>query len=198
MFMTSDTLMTSLPLNGLLQFGVNLEIAAKNSSVRKRVNRESSKRIDAAGDNYGTEMVPKIAVVPNDLRDLDDDETGEKQLSKTWTEEENEYLLSDRENIDEINYGGHHETTENGSQLHVANGDLTYDESSDQFVPLLKEHSHDEFDTEITGLGDSSLKEGSFTIGLQVFFPFLIAGFGTVSAGILLDVVQVSRRQGNV
>ena len=191
MFMTSDTLMTSLPLNGLLQFGVNLEIAAKNSSVRKRVNRESSKRI---GENYGTEMVPKIAVVPNDLRDLDDDETGEKQLSKTWTEEENEYLLSDRENIDEINYGGHHETTTNGSQLHVANGDLTYDESSDQFVPLLKEHSHDEFDTEITGLGDSSLKEGSFTIGLQVFFPFLIAGFGTVSAGILLDAVQVSRR----
>lgn len=190
MFMTSDTLMTSLPLNGLLQFGVNLEIAAKNSSVRKRVNRESSKRIDGAGENYGTEMVPKIAVVPNDLRDLDDDETGEKQLSKTWTEEENEYLLSDRENIDEINYGGHHETTKNGSQLHVANGDLTYDESSDQFVPLLKEHSHDEFDTEITGLGDSSLKEGSFTIGLQVFFPFLIAGFGTVSAGILLDVVQ--------
>ena len=198
MFMTSDTLMTSLPLNGLLQFGVNLEIAAKNSSVRKRVNRESSKRIDGAGENYGTEMVPKIAVVPNDLRDLDDDETGEKQLSKTWTEEENEYLLSDSENIDEINYGGHHETTKNGSQLHVANGDLTYDESSDQFVPLVKEHCHDEFDTEITGLGDSSLKEGSFTIGLQVFFPFLIAGFGTVSAGILLDVVQVSRRQGNV
>ena len=189
MFMTSDTLMTSLPLNGLLQFGVNLEIAAKNSSVRKRVNRESSKRIDGAGENYGTEMVPKIAVVPNDLRDLDDDETGEKQLSKTWTEEENEYLLSDR---------GHHETTKNGSQLHVANSDLTYDESSDQFVPLLKEHRHDEFDTEISGLGDSSLKEGSFTIGLQVFFPFLIAGFGTVSAGILLDVVQVSRRQGNV
>ena len=186
MFMTSDTLMTSLPLNGLLQFGVNLEIAAKNSSVRKRVNRESSKRIDGACENYGTEMVPKIAVVPNDLRDLDDDETGEKQLSKTWTEEENEYLLSDRENIDEINYGGHHETTKNG--------DLTYDESSDQFVPLLKEHRHDEFDTEISGLGDSSLKEGSFTIGLQVFFPFLIAGFGTVSAGILLDVVQVSRR----
>lgn len=187
MFMTSDTLMTSLPLNGLLQFGVNLEIAAKNSSVRKRVNRESSKRI---GENYGTEMVPKIAVVPNDLRDLDDDETGEKQLSKTWTEEENEYLLSDRVNIDGINCGGRHETTKNG--------DLTYDESSDQFVPLLKEHRHDEFDTEITGLGNSSLKEGSFTIGLQVFFPFLIAGFGTVSAGILLDAVQVSRRQGNV
>lgn len=35
-------------------------------------------------------------------------------------------------------------------------------------------------------------KENSIMIALQVFFPFLIAGFGTVFAGLLLDVVQVN------
>lgn len=36
-----------------------------------------------------------------------------------------------------------------------------------------------------------SLKETSFSIGLQVVFPFLLAGFGTVAAGMVLDIVQV-------
>lgn len=35
-------------------------------------------------------------------------------------------------------------------------------------------------------------KETMLTIALQVFVPFLIAGFGTVGAGLVLDVVQVS------
>lgn len=34
------------------------------------------------------------------------------------------------------------------------------------------------------------LKESSFSIGLQVVFPFLLAGFGTVAAGMVLDIVQ--------
>uniref|UniRef100_A0A674NH83 Solute carrier family 41 member n=1 Tax=Takifugu rubripes TaxID=31033 RepID=A0A674NH83_TAKRU len=34
------------------------------------------------------------------------------------------------------------------------------------------------------------LKESSLTIGLQVVFPFLLAGFGTVAAGMVLDIVQ--------
>jgi len=34
---------------------------------------------------------------------------------------------------------------------------------------------------------------GSSKMVVQVFLPFLIAGFGTVSAGILLDVVQVTK-----
>uniref|UniRef100_A0A8C7XM16 Solute carrier family 41 member n=1 Tax=Oryzias sinensis TaxID=183150 RepID=A0A8C7XM16_9TELE len=33
-------------------------------------------------------------------------------------------------------------------------------------------------------------KESSFSIGLQVVFPFLLAGFGTVAAGMVLDIVQ--------
>lgn len=36
------------------------------------------------------------------------------------------------------------------------------------------------------------LKETSFSIGLQVVVPFLLAGFGTVAAGMVLDIVQVS------
>ena len=37
------------------------------------------------------------------------------------------------------------------------------------------------------------LKETSFSIGLQVVFPFLLAGFGTVAAGMVLDIVQVRK-----
>ncbi|MGH0174386.1 UNVERIFIED_CONTAM: hypothetical protein FKN15_007942 [Acipenser sinensis] len=36
------------------------------------------------------------------------------------------------------------------------------------------------------------LKETSFSIGLQVLVPFLLAGFGTVGAGIVLDIVQAN------
>ncbi|XP_045885404.1 solute carrier family 41 member 2-like isoform X2 [Micropterus dolomieu] len=36
------------------------------------------------------------------------------------------------------------------------------------------------------------LKETSFSIGLQVVFPFLLAGFGTVAAGMVLDIVQAN------
>ena len=38
---------------------------------------------------------------------------------------------------------------------------------------------------------DPSDNESSFAICIQVFIPFLIAGFGTVGAGLVLDVVQV-------
>uniref|UniRef100_A0A8I3S6B6 Solute carrier family 41 member n=1 Tax=Canis lupus familiaris TaxID=9615 RepID=A0A8I3S6B6_CANLF len=38
----------------------------------------------------------------------------------------------------------------------------------------------------------SPLKETSFSIGLQVLFPFLLAGFGTVAAGMVLDIVQAN------
>lgn len=41
-------------------------------------------------------------------------------------------------------------------------------------------------------IDDPSEHESSFTICIQVFIPFLIAGFGTVGAGLVLDVVQVS------
>lgn len=43
----------------------------------------------------------------------------------------------------------------------------------------------------------SPLKETSFSIGLQVLFPFLLAGFGTVAAGMVLDIVQVGPGEGS-
>uniref|UniRef100_A0A8C5P758 Solute carrier family 41 member n=1 Tax=Leptobrachium leishanense TaxID=445787 RepID=A0A8C5P758_9ANUR len=36
------------------------------------------------------------------------------------------------------------------------------------------------------------LKETSFSIGMQVLFPFILAGFGTVAAGMVLDIVQAN------
>ena len=36
------------------------------------------------------------------------------------------------------------------------------------------------------------IKETFWTISVQVFFPFLIAGLGMVGAGLVLDIVQVS------
>ncbi len=39
---------------------------------------------------------------------------------------------------------------------------------------------------------EESIEETPLTILLQVVFPFLIAGFGMVAAGVLLDTVQVN------
>ncbi len=53
--------------------------------------------------------------------------------------------------------------------------------------------SNDSDDTSIDQSPEplAPLKETSFSIGLQVVFPFLLAGFGTVAAGMVLDIVQV-------
>lgn len=40
-------------------------------------------------------------------------------------------------------------------------------------------------------LQDPQKEETYFSIAIQVFIPFLIAGFGMVGAGLVLDVVQV-------
>ncbi|XP_020600553.1 solute carrier family 41 member 1-like isoform X2 [Orbicella faveolata] len=169
--------MTSLPLNGLLQYSVNLEIASKNKSLRKRV--KSATKGDE--ENQSSKMVPKIAVVLNDEEDINDDGFGQRHnMSNTWTEKDdvefNEGTIRNKHNGDIAATHG------------ILNGDVF--PSSDQRSPLLGEHNDDELQTEIAETGDTRFEEGSFSIGLQVFFPFLIAGFGTVSAGILLDVVQ--------
>lgn len=170
--------MTSLPVNGLLQYGVNLEIASKNKSLRKRV--KSSKGDD--GENQSSKMVPKIAVVSNDEEDINDDGYGERHdLSNAWTEK------------DDVEFSEGKNRSKDNDDIATTHGILNGDvfQSSDQLSPLLGEQRDDELQTEIAGTRDTRFEEGSFTIGLQVFFPFLIAGFGTVSAGILLDVVQV-------
>lgn len=50
----------------------------------------------------------------------------------------------------------------------------------------------DDTSTDQSPVPPPPLKETSFSIGLQVVFPFLLAGFGTVAAGMVLDIVQVS------
>lgn len=176
--------MTSLPLNGLLQCGVNLEIASKNKSLRKRVKGT------AKGDeqeNQSSKMVPKIALVLNEEENINDDSYGERHsLSNVWTERDDVELSEGKIRLK--HNGDTASTNDHGTCM--LNGDVF--PSSDQHSPLLGELNDDEIQTEIAGTGDTGFEEGSFTIGLQVFFPFLIAGFGTVSAGILLDVVQVS------
>ena len=44
---------------------------------------------------------------------------------------------------------------------------------------------------EVDDKDDSGQEETSFTIAFEVLIPFLIAGLGTVGAGLLLDKVQV-------
>lgn len=38
-------------------------------------------------------------------------------------------------------------------------------------------------------------EETWFEIALQVFFPYIVAGFGTVGAGMVLDVIQVRKTE---
>lgn len=177
--------MNSLSVTGLFQYCVNLEIATKETSVRKRVKSKFVSKGDDVG-KQATGMVPKIAVVSYDEEGLSDRENGQSHhLLNEWTESRED------ESFENKHFGKRNGDISNLSSSHEhLNGDISY-ENSDQRIPLLQEEGIDEFKTDIVGSSDTNVEEGSFTIGLQVFFPFLIAGFGTVSAGILLDVVQV-------
>ena len=65
---------------------------------------------------------------------------------------------------------------------------LTEDE-----VPLTLESQQDSEDglIELRKPSRGAGEESWFSIAVQVFFPYLVAGFGMVGAGIVLDVVQV-------
>lgn len=47
-------------------------------------------------------------------------------------------------------------------------------------------------ETKMLASPDAHHSETYLSIAIQVFIPFLIAGFGMVGAGLVLDVVQVS------
>ena len=167
--------MNSRSLKHLLQSGINTKFTTQGSSVRSRKGTKSQSQ-DHRGKSRRSEMVPKIVVAPYDDANLIDNKIEEKL--DEWTEnEESKGSFTKRSKLNE-GYG-------------TLNGDAFVHEGSDQVVPLLEDQGPDDFTTEISGTIDTTIEEGSFAIGLQVFFPFLIAGFGTVSAGILLDVVQV-------
>lgn len=75
-------------------------------------------------------------------------------------------------------------------------GDGAYSETE----PMLMERRPSGEDEDEDGDGDEGLrsdrhnlpKESPLAMALQILVPFLLAGFGTVSAGMVLDIVQVS------
>jgi len=56
-------------------------------------------------------------------------------------------------------------------------------------VPLLSEDDEEE-DIEIETIVDDKAGETFWSVTIQIFIPFLIAGLGMVGAGLILDVVQ--------
>lgn len=180
--------MTSLSLQGLLNVAVNLESSETNTSVRKRLKPSSSKRVEeVAVHNQGLDMVPKIAVVSHATEDVCDEEDERRHFLNPCLEEED---LSDELRV---NSGTKQDEYRENDGVHVLNGGFHSPYTDSDLAPLLEAHKDDGLGTGLAERRESGSEEGSFTIGLQVFFPFLVAGFGTVLAGLLLDVVQVKR-----
>uniref|UniRef100_G3VXS9 Solute carrier family 41 member n=1 Tax=Sarcophilus harrisii TaxID=9305 RepID=G3VXS9_SARHA len=66
-------------------------------------------------------------------------------------------------------------------------------ENSETAAMLKNEDMSSDGDEDLIGEGNHRLpKESSGTMALQILVPFLLAGFGTVSAGMVLDIVQVN------
>lgn len=72
------------------------------------------------------------------------------------------------------------------------------DDNSDEFdtkrlisspLPDVSIHKADSISKDLDGTGED---ENVWSISIQMFIPFLLAGFGMVTASLLLDVVQVS------
>ncbi|XP_074082852.1 solute carrier family 41 member 2 [Macrotis lagotis] len=64
-------------------------------------------------------------------------------------------------------------------------------ETSETAAMLKNEDMSSDGDEDLIGEGTHRLpKESSGTMALQILVPFLLAGFGTVSAGMVLDIVQ--------
>ncbi|XP_022081247.1 solute carrier family 41 member 1-like [Acanthaster planci] len=82
-----------------------------------------------------------------------------------------------------------------GGELSIAIGNRAHDDDEDAEIetsftePLLHRHSEEEAGDHEVGVVDHR-EESSFSIALQVFLPYIIAGFGTVGAGLVLDIVQ--------
>lgn len=178
--------MTPLPIKGLLNDAANVEIPGTNTSVRKRLKPSSSKHVEeGAVHNQGFDMVPKIAIVSHDTEDLDDVNDERRHFLNSCLEEED---LTDELRV---NRGIKQNACGENNGSHVLNGGFHTLHTNSDLIPLLEVNKDNGFEAEIAGKRESGSEEGSFTIGLQVFFPFLVAGFGTVLAGLLLDVVQV-------
>lgn len=125
-------------------------------------------------------MVPKASVVIDSGDDFNT-KTEDPQI---------EDVNSDEEPFGRILLRSHKEP-----EVSIVNGECLHDDEGNDLEPLIPEHIQREGSDVLRDDSDKTLgeEESSFSIALQVFFPFLIAGFGTVAAGLLLDVVQVSK-----
>lgn len=146
---------------------------SSGSSIRKRKTR--SKKIITQ-----SKMVPKATPV-------DDSEI---TLLSPDVDLEKEIILSDEEPFGRLLPRFH----TRDHDVDVSNGEcLTGNDLEDQ-EPLIVDPGQSQ--SPDLHLDDNAKRlesvETSFAIALQVFCPFLVAGFGTVAAGLLLDVVQVS------
>lgn len=101
------------------------------------------------------------------------------------------------------NYGQNGQIRSTLLNLHGDPADADIFQETSLTAPLLPLQSSEDEDEEVLLQRDdvvieNELKviqepdEASWQIALQVFFPYIIAGFGMVGAGIVLDIVQVS------
>ncbi|XP_062374454.1 solute carrier family 41 member 2 [Sardina pilchardus] len=74
------------------------------------------------------------------------------------------------------------------TQPMLPNGELSAEEDGEDVGE--EEDEEDEEEMERPALGRNMPKESPLAMALQILVPFLLAGFGTVSAGMVLDVVQ--------
>jgi len=148
--------------------GASEAVKSNGTTLTKRRHRKAK----------STKMVPKAGVIVDDT--VQDSDVGL----------EREILFSDDEPFGRL-LPRHHK------QDLVANGECLGTENEpieDVLEPLITDPNERGTTTLLKDDSSKDLEreETSFAIALQVFFPFLVAGFGTVAAGLLLDVVQVS------
>lgn len=81
----------------------------------------------------------------------------------------------------------HHKLTQNGTQTLSS---IDVDEFELKTVDGFTKHIHKGSERRVHHNTSNPSEETSWSIALQVFIPFLIAGFGMVGAGLVLDIVQ--------
>ncbi|XP_002740553.1 solute carrier family 41 member 1-like [Saccoglossus kowalevskii] len=126
-------------------------------------------------------------------REKSDDEGDDTVAIKTMT-----LPTNDPVDVENQNTLGSHKTVpknghqkENGSIPDANDTDDAFLQEETLSTPLLGTSAVNDVGDEVTHrLPGKTGTESVWSISLQVFFPFLIAGFGTVGAGIVLDIVQ--------
>ncbi|XP_071804398.1 solute carrier family 41 member 1-like [Asterias amurensis] len=137
-------------------------------------------------------MVPKIELEVNSTKD----EARQHHIADVHPNKDSAPSIQDGVWNGDVS---HPKDTDQGGGLGATAGAIVDDGVDDEAevetsftVPLLRRHSEEDEESvgheEVGVVGHK--EESSFSIALQVFLPFLIAGFGTVGAGLVLDMVQ--------